>query len=573
MALGFDAPFLHEVAPRIIAQMGDFYPELVERRELILSTIRAEEEQFRETLDRGMRLLTDLLDSDRVRQTKTLSGAEAFRLYDTYGFPFELTRDIARERGIPVDEAGFDEAMGRQRELSRERSNISKAVFASIGEAMAELLRTVPPTQFLGYGQTAAEAKVLAIIQGEDLVETARAGDAITVVLDRTPFYAESGGQVGDIGALTAPGGEVTCALKIAVTDTQKNALGLTFHSATVLEGEVSVGQTVQATADAERRRCIMRNHTATHLLQAALREVLGAHVHQKGSLVAPDRLRFDFTHSQPVTPTELQRIEEIVNREVLKDDDVIAHNDVPIAEAKARGAMALFGEKYGDRVRMIEIPAFSLELCGGTHLAHTSQVGLFKITSETGVAAGVRRIEAVTGAGAVEYVNRREETLSQVASLLKSSPNDVVTAAERLLAQRRELEAENRKLKAGGGAAQADELKPQDVNGIPVVVHRLDGADAETIANLADRAAQRLKSAVIVLGSVTNGKVALASKVTPDLVAQGLHAGNLVREVAKITGGGGGGRPDFAQAGGRDPGKLQAALDAVPSLIAAQRN
>jgi alanyl-tRNA synthetase len=356
------------------------------------------------------------------------------------------------------------------------------------------------------------------------------------------------------------------------VTDTRKNALGVYLHTVKVLEGQIEVGQRVRASVDGERRRATMRNHTATHLLQAALRAVLGGHVHQKGSLVTPERLRFDFTHGQPMTDAEVRQVEALVNARALDDVEVTVHVDLPIAEARARGAMALFGEKYGDRVRMVEVPGFSLELCGGTHLSRTSQVGLFKIVAESGVAAGVRRIEAVTGRAAYDYVQRREETLAQAAALLKSSPNDLVAAAERLVKQREELVKENRQLKAGGGAAQAAELKPQDVGGVPVVVSRIEGADTEAVKNLADRTAQQLHSAVVVLGTASDGKVTFVAKVTPDLVEQGLHAGNLVRDVARITGGGGGGRADFATAGGRDPGKLQEALDAVPNLVAAQR-
>ena len=402
-------------------------------------------------------------------------------------------------------------------------------------------------------------------------MEFLRAGEEARVVLDRTPFYAESGGQVGDTGTLTHPAGATSCAANIEVSDTHKLAGGIFVHKVKALEGEAQVGQTVRGAVDVSRRRNIMRNHTATHLLQAALRDVLGAHVHQKGSRVDADRLRFDFTHSQPLTGEEIRRVEDIVNAQVLSDADVVVHVDLPIAEARARGAMALFGEKYGDRVRMVEVPGFSLELCGGIHITRTSQVGLFKIAAETGVAAGIRRLEAVTGLGAYAYVNRREQTLLGVAALLKSNPNDVLTAAERLLMQRQELEKQVRQLKSGGVAAGAEELTPTDVDGIPMVVSRLENVDAETVANLVDRTAQRLQSAVILLGTVTDGKVAFAAKVTKDLVARGLHAGNLVRDVAKIAGGGGGGRPDFAQAGGRDPGKLNDALAAAPELVRSQ--
>ena len=394
-------------------------------------------------------------------------------------------------------------------------------------------------------------------------------GDEITIVLDHTPFYAEAGGQVGDTGYLIASGENVTNALKIEITDTKKNPMGVYLHTGKVLEGEVSVWQPLWATYDNTRRKDTERNHTATHLLQAALRQVLGGHVHQKGSLVNSSGLRFDFTHSQPVSHDELRQVEELVNAQILKNVDVCVTPDVPIDEARKRGAMALFGEKYGNLVRTVEIPDFSLELCGGTHLRNTSEVGLLKITRETGVSSGVRRVEAITGNAVYNYLREQEQKLAQLATLLKSNPNDVLTAAERLVQQKQELEKQNRQLKSGETAQT--ELAPQDVSGVPVVIHRMDNADGETIANLADKTAQKLGSAVVVIGSVHDGKAAFTAKVTKDLNAKGLHAGNLVREVAKIAGGGGGGRPDFAQAGGRDPGKLQDALDAVPGLVQAQ--
>ncbi len=567
-ALGFDRPFLHEIAPEIIAQMGDFYTELQSNRELILKTIEDEEERFRRTLDNGMRILDRLLADPDVEQSKVLSGREAFTLHDTYGFPYRLTEELVQEQGIAVDRAGFDAAMEEQRQRSRGSSQISDEVFVELSaESLFGQGSALEPTVFTGYDSVEDTATVLAIIAPNgSLTDTANSGETVKIVLDKTPFYAESGGQVGDTGTLTAEG------VTVQVTDTHKNALGYWLHTATITDGTLKTGTAVKATIDAERRRHIVRNHTATHLLQAALREILGGHVHQKGSLVASDRLRFDFTHTQPVTYDELRRIEDSVNAQALADTPVQIFTDVPVAQAKERGAMALFGEKYGDRVRMVEIPGFSLELCGGTHLAQTSQVGLFKIVSEGGVAAGVRRIEALTGAGAYAYIIQREETLRQTASLLKSNPNDVLSAAERMIAQRRELELENKKLKAQGGAAQAAELTPQDVNGVAVVVHGFENTDPESLLNLATATAQNLGSAVVVLASTFDGKVVFAAKVTPDLTAQGYHAGNLIREIAKMTGGGGGGRPDFAQAGGRDASKLPEALAAVPSLVAAQK-
>ena len=582
-ALGFDVPFLYRLAPKVIEQMGSYYTELVERQELILSTIRTEEELFHRTLDNGMHILDVMVASGTAQQTHILSGADAFKLYDTYGFPLSLTKDLAAEYNIEVDLEGFERLMEEQREKSRKGSNISKSLFGPVVsrpaptthfQGRAQILPVLPQFSsappFVGYDQATAEAMVLAIYKGNESTDKVGAGQEVLVALDSTPFYAESGGQVGDTGLLTAPAENGKSALIVRVLDTKKS-FGTTMHHAKILEGELNVGQTVTAQIDVDRRNEIRRNHTATHLLQAALRQVLGGHVHQKGSEVAPDGLRFDFTHTQPVSPAELREIESIINAQVLRDSPVETFIDVPIAVAKARGAMALFGEKYGDNVRMVEIPDFSLELCGGTHLTHTAQVGLFKIVRETGVASGVRRIEAVTGNGALDYVNKREEMLLQASALLKANPVEIVPAVERLIAQRKELEKQNRLLKTGSGAAQAAELTAQSVNGISVVAHRLENADAETVANLAASAAIQFGSAIIVLGTVNDGKVTFAAKVTDDLVARGFHAGNLVREVAKVAGGNGGGRPDFAQAGGRDPDKLQAALDAVPALVVAQ--
>ncbi|MCS6775562.1 MAG: alanine--tRNA ligase [Chthonomonadaceae bacterium] len=567
LVLGFDRPFLHEVAPKIIEQMGDFYGELRERQDLILHTIQDEEERFRRTLDSGMNRFMALIGSPQVQETRQLSGQDAFTLYATYGFPIGLTRDLAAENGITVDMAAFEQEMQRHRQVS---ATGEREVFLDYNAAIAQIQSQHPPTEFVGYTQLATEARVLAILRNGTLVGEAQAGpEPVEVVLDRTPFYAEAGGQVGDTGVLRFP--ESRTRFSVRVLDTRKIG-GYFLHTVHIDDDVLRVGQEVYAEVDAERRRSIMRNHTATHLLQAALRQVLGNHVHQKGSLVAPDRLRFDFTHTQPVSQEELRQIEQIVNEQILRDEPVRVHADVPLAEARARGAMALFGEKYSEHVRMIEIPGFSLELCGGTHLTHTAQAGLFKILSETGVAAGVRRIEAVTGKAAWEHVARQEDLLLQTAALLRTGPNNLPAAVERLLVQRRELEAEIRKLRSASGTARSLDFTPRQVEGIAVIAQAVPDVDAETLASLVDSAAQKLESGVVVLGTASNGKVALAARITRDLIAQGLHAGHLIRDVAKITGGGGGGRPDFAQAGGRDPERLQEALDAVPGLVAAQR-
>lgn len=563
MALGFDAPFLHEIAPVLIDQMGEFYTELRDRSELILKTIQREEENFRRTLDIGMARLEVLLTSETIQNTKVLPGDEAFVLYDTYGFPLKLTEELAAERGIQLDMEGFEAAMERQRQQSKASSNIAANLFTAGNDVLANLANRLPATEFVGYTATQSDAVLLSIIRSGKEAQTATIGDEVTLILDATPFYAESGGQVGDIGYLYSADGS----LEVEVLDTSKQS-GLYLHTCKIVKGEANLGMKVIACANSERRLHIMRNHTATHLLHAALREILGGHVHQKGSLVAPDRLRFDFTHTQAMTAEEIRRVEEMVNSEVLKATEVTIYSDMPIAEAKAKGAMALFGEKYGDAVRMVEIGDFSRELCGGIHLKNTAQIGLFKIIAATGVASGVRRVEAVSGRGAYDLVQKQEEMLNLVAGLLKTSPAMVVTATEKVLEQRTELEKQNRQLKMGGNTAQSTELVPKTIQGIPMVIERLDGTEPEALANLADKTAQRLGSAVVLLAAVTEGRVLFAAKVTPDLVEKGVHAGNLVRNVAKMTGGGGGGRPDFAQAGGKNPDLLPQALEAVPNFI-----
>ncbi len=562
--LGFDEPFLHDVAEVVLQQMGGYYTELAERRDHILRTIVAEEERFRRTLDAGMQRLGEMLEALPAGTAAELPGDDAFRLYDTFGFPLELTREITAERGVQVDEAGFDAAMAEQRKRSQEAGGLDREVFRDFGAAFAELQRNLPPTEFVGYGSTDALAGIVAIVKAGELVDYAGDGDEVELVLDRTPFYAESGGQVGDTGSLVDGDGRVVA----EVLDTQKNA-GIVLHRAIVNVAELSTDLQVNAKVDAARRLAIRRNHTSTHLLHAALRGVLGTHVHQKGSMVSPDRLRFDYTHPQPMTPDELAEVERRVNAAILSDEAVVVHADVPIAEARDRGAMALFGEKYGDRVRVVEVPGVSVELCGGVHLDRTSQAGLLKITAETGVASGVRRIEAVTGEAVYALMLEQEGTLERAAQALKSNPRDLLVAIDKLVAQRSELEKQIKRLQAG--AASQGELDAADVGGVCLVTGRLDGLDADGLSAAADREAAKRGSAAIVLGAETDGKVVFVAKVTPDLVSRKVHAGNLVRGVAKVAGGGGGGRPDFAQAGGKLADKLDEALAAAAELIRSQ--
>ncbi len=572
--LGMEEPFLHHVVPATLEVMGEAYPELIERREHILQTVQSEEERFRRTLDNGMQRFFEFTGCAAQARAQggyslTLSGQDAFTLYDTFGFPIELTQELAAENGVAVDLEGFNVAMEERRRQSQATSGMDRDVFATIGSALAELQRSLPETEFVGYvGTEVNDAKVLAIISDGELVDFADHGRTVDIVLDRTPFYAESGGQVGDTGTLTGDN------VNVEVRDCIK-AAGVRLHRGHVQSGRISVGATVAAVVDSKRRSSILRNHTATHLLHAALRQVLGTHVHQKGSLVAPDRLRFDFTHGKPVTAAEVRQVEDIVNERVMSDLPITVQDGVPLADARRKGAMALFGEKYGDRVRVVEVPGFSVELCGGTHLQRTSQVGLFKIVSETGVAAGVRRIEALTGKGAWEYVKDLADRCRDAAAALRVPEADLVQGAARVWAQRAELDKQvqqmRREAALGSSGGSRGEYAVHDVEGVQVVLGSAATADARALGALADRAAGAHQSAVIVIGGSDESRVLFVVKVTADLAARGIHAGRLVSDVAAIAGGKGGGRPEFAQAGGKDPAKAQAALDAVCDIVAAQ--
>ena len=569
--LGFNEPFLHLVAPVVVAQMGDFYTELKEREELILRTILDEEDRFLRTLDSGMAKLIELLETPEVAESKVLPGGRggAFTLYDTYGFPIKLTQEMAEERGITVDMAAFEAANLEHSERSKAASG-EKEVFGDYNALIPELQKQFPQTEFVGYDTLDIDdAKILAIVKGGTLIQKAEKGDEVEIILDHTTFYAESGGQVGDRGEFYPPDGNPDNTFD--VLDTKKLG-GYFLHRGTVTDGVFTVGDAIDAYVDPEKRRNTARNHTATHLLQAALRQVLGNHVYQKGSSVNSERLRFDFTHSAPIAYEDLRKIEAIVNEEITIDTEVATHINVPIEDAKAMGAMALFGEKYGDRVRVVEVPEFSTELCGGTHVRQTSEIGLFRIVSEGGVAAGVRRIEAVTGAGAIAYVSGREEVLDRAASLLKVKPTDLVSGIERLQTTISDLKRTLAEAKKGGGLNNRLEIEPVMLDGVTLLVKALPSDFPETPADFANTLAQDKTETIIVLGAETGGKVVFVAKVTKDLLDRGYHAGNLIREVAKIAGGNGGGKPDFASAGGKEVEKIGEALSAVPELITKMR-
>ena len=548
--LGQKRPFFHRLVDDLARVMGDAYPELPQARERVAAILKQEEERFAETLENGMRVLEQALARS---EDKLLSGETVFQLYDTYGFPVDLTADIARERNVRVDYAGFEAAMQRQRERARAASKFQMA--AAVDYAGR-------PTEFHGYDTLTLEATVVALYKEGAQTEQIQSGDCAVVVLDRTPFYAESGGQVGDRGELAGVNGT------FAVEDTQKIQAEVFGHKGVMKTGRLKVGDKVTAAVDTWARHHAMWNHSATHLLHAALRQVLGPHVQQKGSLVDPYRTRFDFSHPAPLTPEELRRVEHLVNEQIRRNVEVSARI-MKFDEAMKAGALAFFGDKYGDEVRVIGMGDFSTELCGGTHVKRTGDIGLFKIVSETGVAAGIRRIEAVTADAALEHVQKQQAQLETIAGLLKTSPQDVPQRLAQIVENVRQLEKELNRFKAKLAASQSDDLAAQavDVKGVKVVAAAIDGAGAPALREAVDRLKGKLKSAVVVLGSVEGQKVTLIAGVTSDLTGK-VSAGELVNYVAGQVGGRGGGRPDLAQAGGSDPAKLPTALKGVASWV-----
>ncbi|MEK6815433.1 MAG: alanine--tRNA ligase [Nitrospirota bacterium] len=559
--LGIEGPFLGSLMSVVVDEMGSVYPELVEGHRHAARVAELEEERFAHALDTGLRLLDEVVEKVRAGGGTVIPGADLFKLYDTFGFPLDIAQDVANERGLSVDEAGFREAMEGQRQRAR-------ASWAGSGEeAVAPVYKELavhPATQFVGYQETeAALAVILAIVKNGESVQEARPGEEIEVLLDRTPFYAESGGQTGDRGTLLTERGRVD------VADTQKRAGARFFHKGSVHHGTIRVGDRVtKAVVDREARLAAARNHTATHLLHAVLREVLGDHVKQSGSLVSSDRLRFDFTHFAAISPHEIERIEERVNAHVLENIPLDTE-EKGLDEAVASGAMALFGEKYGDRVRVVRIGEASTELCGGTHSRSTGDIGLFKVVREESVGAGTRRIEAVTGEGALSHVRGVERVLRDSAAVLKIKDLSITPRIERLLEEKRDLERELSRFKEKAAASQAGDLMAdvREVDGVRLIVRRVDGVLAKDLRDLGDGLRDRVRSGVIVLGGEAEGKVVLLAVVTKDLTSR-FHAGEILKAVAEKVGGKGGGRPDMAQAGGKDPSKIDEALSLVEDLI-----
>ena len=549
--LGTNELFFHKLVAPLVNEMGDAYPELAKAQAHVEKVLAKEETRFAETLDQGMEILeAAIADLD----SKEIPGDVVFKLYDTYGFPVDLTADVARERELSIDQDGFEAAMQGQRDKAKAASKF--------GAVSGDALKIDAKTEFLGYDGTESACEVIALYRDGEAVDELGDGDEGAIVLASTPFYAESGGQIGDQGILVDDG------KLFRVDDTQKSG-DANVQIGTVEQGSFKVGDTIEAVVDADRRQAIRLNHTATHLMHAALRQVLGDHVTQKGSLVAPDRLRFDFSHYEGVTPAQLQEIEDLVNAEIRKniaaDTNLMTYDD-----AIESGAMALFGEKYGDKVRVLRLGDFSVELCGGTHVDRTGDIGAFKITHEGGVASGVRRIEAVTGSGAMQWIDINQRTLSDLAGLLRSTPEQTATKVEALLKRNKDLEKELAAAKQALVTGQATDHTDAivEVAGIKVLATRMDGADAKTLRDAVDKFKDKLQNAVVVLGSVDDGKVRLAAGVTKNNLGK-VRAGDLIKPVAEQVGGKGGGRPDFAQAGGSDPSKLDQALKSVSGWVA----
>ncbi|WP_455370221.1 alanine--tRNA ligase [Petrachloros mirabilis] len=558
--LGVVEPFLHELTSTVIEQMGDAYSELRSAAGTVAEATRGEEERFIATLDQGLPILNDMIAKTRSAGRHVLPGPDVFKLYDTYGFPMDLIAEACREQGMTVDEQGFDAAIEEQRNRARKTGGFEQETTRPV---VAELAGQFGATKFVGYDRLESDSVLQAILKGDRIVQEAVEGDEVEIALDVTPFYAEGGGQVGDQGLLVGQEG------RVEVKETTRPVPTLILHKGKVTKGRIRAGEQLHMTVNGSTRQDAARNHTATHLVHAALRDLLGPHVKQYGSLVGPNRLRFDFAHFRPLSSRDIDEIESMVNGEIRKNETV--HTEVmSIQDAVANGALAFFGDKYGEQVRVVTVESFSKELCGGTHCRHTGEIGLFRIVSETGVAAGVRRIEAQTGSGAIAVVKKLEAEVRELSDLLKAGPSELVTKTRKILTQLKdkERELEELKLKMASGSAVASTAKT--IAGVPVHVQRTDGLDMNGMRALADQLRDKLKSGIVALGAVSEeGKVSLLVVVTKDLSAK-VKAGDLIKVMAAEVGGTGGGRPEMAQAGGKDPSKLDASLEKVFGLVEA---
>ena len=563
--LGIQGEFLAELSKSVIACSGEAYPELVDKQEYIFKILSLEENSFYKTIDNGMEILKQDMEEMKAAGQTVMSGEKSFRLYDTYGFPIDLTKEILEEAGMSVDEDAFAAEMKAQKD--RARAARSKSNYMGAAETVYNELSAELTTVFAGYDVAeVSDAKVIALVANDEVATGAQAGDSVAVFLDKTPFYAESGGQVGDHGTIKTANGVVE------ITDCVKVVGGKTAHMGKVAEGAILVDEVVTASIDKKHRMASSRNHSATHLLQKALRTVLGTHVEQSGSLVTADRLRFDFTHFSGMTQEEIKEVERLVNEAVFASMDIEAE-EMSIDAAREKGAMALFGEKYGDVVRVVDMGGYSIELCGGAHLKNTAQIGSFKIVSENGIAAGVRRIEALTGEGALAHYQAQEEEIRTLSALAKTSPDKLVARVEQLLAEQKELAKELEKLKAKMAGGAADEMlnKKVDINGVAVLAAEVKDMDGNAMRTLGDQLKNKLGSGIIVLAGEAGGKVSLIVMATDDVVKKGAHAGNIIKVAAGVCGGGGGGRPNMAQAGGKDASKIGEALEKAKEVIAEQ--
>ncbi|AOY76999.1 alanine--tRNA ligase [Clostridium formicaceticum] len=564
--LGVEKSFLYQLVDAVIKMYGEMYTELREKEDYIKRVIQVEEERFQETIHQGLDILNQYIKELQTAKESILTGELAFKLYDTYGFPLDLTKEILEEKGLGVDIQGFEEEMTKQRERARQARGAGDT--EGWKEDAFSSLNMEITTNFKGYEEMKNKGKVLAIVKENTVVEKAEKGEEVIVILDETTFYGEGGGQVGDVGSIY---NEV---FQGTVTDTKKGINQRIHQVVIVKEGTLRVGDTVVTEVEEKTRKNTARNHTATHLLHKALKEVVGEHVQQAGSLVTPERLRFDFTHFEGLTTEEIKSIEEKINQQIMVGLEVGVLETTP-NEAKKMGAEALFGEKYGEIVRVVKVGDYSIELCGGTHIKNSSEIGMFLILSEGGIASGVRRIEAVTGREAYTFVKSQQNTLQKSAELLKTSPNNVASRLEGLVAEVKEKDREISRLKAQLAMGAVDELleKIQIIQDIKVIITKVDVEGVEDLRKLGDTLKEKMQSGVVLLASETEDKVIFIATATKDLLGKGVHAGNLVKEAAKVTGGGGGGRPDMAQAGGKNPEKIKEALEAAEELLKKQLN
>ena len=565
--LGIEGAFLTKIVRKVIEVSGDAYPELVEKKDYILSVIEMEESRFNETIDKGLNMLEGYVLELKANNNHTLSGEKAFELYDTYGFPLDLTRDVLEEQGLSVDEESFNKEMLSQRARARARAGRAD----TSGEAWKEdiyskLDKSLPITNFVGYEKNTSDSKVLAVLTDNQIVKSASEGQEVSIILDTTPFYAESGGQVGDTGKIFSN------SFELEVVDCKKVTDGRFAHIGKIIKGEINTGDSCKAEVNISRRMSIARNHSTTHLLQKALRTVLGTHVEQAGSLVSPDRFRFDFSHFKAMTEAELEKVEKLVNDAILDSHEIFI-KEASIAEAKQMGAMALFGEKYGDTVRVVKIGDYSIELCGGTHLTTTSQAGLFKILSESGIAAGVRRIEGITGEKVYEHMKEEEKLIKEISEKLKVFPKESPKKIEALMSQLKETERELSVLKSKLASGSLDDViaNAKEVKGVKCIVHSFDNMGTDDLRNLGDKLRDKYSNSVIILTTVEGDKISVLGMASKQAVAQGAHAGNIIKEVTKHADGSGGGRPDMAQGGIKDSSKLQEALNLVEGILLGQ--